>query len=246
MNLRFVFTLLILPFVCFGFCQQPPQTILPGDGTIDGSCIRDYTNKWSVIYVDAEGKETANKIWTDYGQIIELDGKKYFHRVQDLYDPNMNLQETWINMVEHDGLIPVSFSKITPAGKFNFIAFDGASINNTTNFQSENLEPTTSNLEFDQVVYDWNLYGMLLVGLPFEEGFSAKLPFYSNQTSKLDWITIEVEGKENLRQPNEMEVTTWIFSTDKNLTFWLTKEAPYVHRLELTLQNNSKLIWETF
>ncbi|MEO9870080.1 DUF3108 domain-containing protein [Ekhidna sp.] len=242
---RLTIAIFSFQMLCLAFTQQTDRSILTERNLVDGSFIKDYTNKWKVTYVANDGKETPNKVWTDYGQIIELNGKIYFHRIQDLYDPKMNLQETWINMVEYPSLRPVSFSRTTPTGQFTFIQFDGNKVNSISNFQSESLTPSGTNVELVESAYDWNLYGMLLVALPFEEGLTSKLPFYSTQTGALDWLITTVEGQESLVLSNEEIVTTWKLSTNQNLTFWLTKSAPYVHRLELELQNNAKLIWET-
>lgn len=225
---------------------QNLKSVSPGDNLLDGSIISDYTNKWKVTYVDAGGNKTPNRIWTDYGQLIELDGKKYFHRVQDLYSPQMELQETWINMVEFPSLKPVSFSRNAPTGKFTYLQFDGKEISGKTNYQADGFDPTTIDASFETAVFDWNLYGMLLIGLPFEEGLSYKIPFYSNQTNSLDWMQVDIVRNERLKSSDGKDIDTWVISTDQNLTFWLTKTAPYVHKLELNLQNNSKLVWDTF
>lgn len=245
MTYRFTFLLFLFLMSCLAFGQKS-KTLTFGDELIDGAIIKDYTNKWKVTFINAEGVETPNRVWTDYGQVIELDGKKYFHRVQDLYDPNMNLQETWINMVELQTLTPVSFSRTTPKGKFTFMEFEGNTIINTSNFLSEDLSSTENSIELEKPVYDWNLYGMLLVGLPFEKGVSVKIPIYSAPTNQLDWLVTTVDGQEKITLSDGEKLTTWKLTTDKNLTFWLTKKAPYVHQLELELQNNSKLIWKTF
>ncbi|MEP5611418.1 MAG: hypothetical protein ABJP45_04180 [Cyclobacteriaceae bacterium] len=226
------------------YAQQDTLVITHQNNVLDGERITDYTNKWKVTFVDSEGKETPNKIWTDYGQIISLDGKKYFHRVQDLYDPQMNLQDTWINMVEHKTLVPVSFSTLNPKGGFAHYQFDGAKITGNTN-QATAGELTEIDLSFDEAVFDWNLYGMLLVGLPFKTGLIAKLPFYAPQQGGLGWIAASVVGKESMKMPDGKSIQTWKVQTNQRLTFWVSEQAPYVIRLELELQNNARLVWET-
>ncbi len=246
MQKRFIVLMILFQMICLAIAQQSEQIISPGSPLIDGSVITDYTNKWKVTYVTADGAETPNRIWTDYGQLIELNEKQYFHRVQDLYDPNMNLQETWINMTELPSLRPISFTRISTNGKSSYYEFEENKVKGVSNYQSEDFKPSKIDTELEETIFDWNLYGMLLVGLPFEESGSFKLPFYSAQTDSLDWITININQKEKLELSNGNKIEAQKVLTDKGLTFWLTKEAPYVHRLELDLQNKAKLIWETF
>ncbi|HNP16811.1 MAG TPA: hypothetical protein PKL31_00145 [Fulvivirga sp.] len=226
--------------------QAQPDTLLlkPGNTIIDGTIIKPYTNKWKVTYFDAQGKAVPNKVWTDYGQIIELDDKQYFHRVQDLYDPKMNLLVTWINMVELNTLLPVSFSTLSPSGGFSYYQFDGNHIIGSANNQSKEREIISIDKTLAESVYDWNMYGMLLIGLPLKEHLIAKLPYASTPSGELKWLVAHVTGKDQLSVPNNKTITTWKVETNQNLTFWLSKKAPYVIKLEAYLPNNTKMVWE--
>ena len=217
--------------------------ISPGDEILNGEAIKDYTNKWKVTYYDSEGNETPNRIWTDYGQIMELEGKRYFHRVQDLYSPEMVLQDTWINMVSYPSLVPVSFSSLKPDGSFTYLSFKGSEVTGSSN-QVKPGEKSNVNSELTKEVFDWNLYGILLVGLPLKDGLIASLPFYSMQTGEVEELIVEVIGTETMKIPNLKSYNTWKIQTNQNLLFWISKKVPYVLRLELKLQNGGKLIWE--
>lgn len=222
--------------------EQDTLLITPESGLINGSIIKPYTNKWKVTYVTSEGKLVPNKFWTDYGQIIELNGEKYFHRVQDLYDPQMNLQDTWINMVEHESLVPISSSTLKPNGLFSYVQCEGNVAKLQTNMTSKDTTVVQSELDFGQKAYDWSLYGMLLVGLPFKEGLIAKMPIIG--TDSLEWLVANVMSKEILLLPNNEKVTTWKVHTNRKLIFWISQSAPYVIKLELKLQGGAKLLWE--
>lgn len=227
------------------YAQQDTLVLTPESGLINGAIIEGYINKWRVTLISEDGKETPNKTWTDYGQIIELDGKNYFHRVQDLYDPEMNLIDTWINMVEHKSLLPVSNSTLNPTGGYLNIQFDGNSAKGITN-QVEKGEVTEFNVAFEDKVYDRNLYGMLLVGLPLKKGLIAKLPYYDLQSNSQQWLALSVTTKESLTLPDDKKVITWKVETNNNLTFWISKSAPYVIKLESYRPDKSKLVWEMF
>lgn len=228
-----------------GYTQEDPIIIRPGDKLINGQKIKPYTNKWKVSFINAEGVSTPNKIWTDYGQIIELNDGNYFHRVQDLYDPQMNLQDTWINMVELNTLKPVSYTSIKPDGQYAHYQFDGDKITGSSNQNPENRK-VDIDVQLKESVFDWNLYGMLLIGLPMKERLNVKIPFYSVQANDLSWLTAKVIGNETLKLLDGNTMNVWKVNTDKGLTFWLSESAPYVIKLELKLQNDAKLLWEVF
>ena len=232
---------LLFQIVLIGNSQQDTLLITPTNGLLDGSIIRDYTNKWKVTLVKPNGEEVPNKIWTDYGQIIELEGKKYFHRVQDLYDPQMNLQDTWINMVEHKSLLPVSFTTLKPDGKFSHYQYKDNTVKGRNSLNPKDSLIVTE-IDFGQKVYDWKLYGLLLVGLPLKEGLIAKIPF--SGPNSLQWLNVHVIGNETLTLPNRKKIQTWKVETNQNITFWISKSAPYVIKLDLQFANGAKLVWE--
>ena len=226
------------------FAQNDTLVLSVGDKLIDGTIIKPYTNKWKLTIVSGKGNSRPNGIWTDHGQIIELNGIKYFHRVQDLYDANMNLTDTWINRVELNTLKPLSFQTINPNGGFSFYKFYDKKVKIITNL---NNEKTTIESEAKLVseVFDWNLYGMLLAGLPLKKGMIMKLPFYNNKISKQQWLTTYVEGTEKIKV-GDKNLLTWKIITNQKLVFWMSKKSPYVIKLTLDIGNNSYILWEAF
>ena len=84
-TLQFIISLHFLFFAHVAYSQKDTLLVLPSNNIIDGTIIKPYTNKWKVTLIKPNGEKVPNKIWTDYGQIIDLGDKKYFHRVQNLY-----------------------------------------------------------------------------------------------------------------------------------------------------------------
>ena len=238
---------ILLLFGCINhsFAQQGDTLRVDvGNSLIDGSFINDYTNKWNVYVVDAQGNEVLNRIWTDYGQLMELNGTTYLHRVQDLYAPDHSLADTWINMVEHKTLKPQKFYSIQPTGRMAYFNFYDDSVSFINNLTSPDLSFSSGVTNLVAPVFDWNLYGFLLVGLPFEEGAVYALPFWSAQTQQVQTLIAEVHGKEVITALSGRKMETTKISTNQGLVFWLSKEAPYVLWLELSLPNGSKLVWK--
>ncbi len=226
------------------FSQVDTLVIKPNGEHIKGDIIKPYTNKWKLTFVDAQGNKTPRGVWTDYGQIITLKGVKYFHRLQDLYNANMELTDTWINMVDYKTLKPVSFQTINPQGGFSLYQFDGNKVIGRTNLNKEkSIKESTASLKSN--VFDWNLYGMLLVGLPFKKDLVAKLPFYDSNTNTLKWLVLTIEKSEQVKLSGK-EYKTWRIVTNQKLIFWMSEESPYVIKLTLDLGNNSFMLWEAF
>ena len=155
---------LLISFIPFlGLAQQKNTDSFK----VDGSFIKPYTNQWKTTRVDKNGQKTlVYKRWTDYGQIIEMDGVKYFHRVQDLYNAVGKITDTWTNLVEQETLLPKLSHRINPNGGFFHLEFTPKAIKGRKSKTPQGGEPTQIDIALTKPVYDWSLYSMLLVGLP--------------------------------------------------------------------------------
>jgi hypothetical protein len=211
-------------------------------GQIDGRFFEDYTHKWEVYFEDTLGNQTLNRIWTDYGEIMDVNDKKYLHRVQDLYNPDGTLQSTWINMVELPSMKPWYFQAVTPSGGNTFIEFSENYVFSTISNPAEKRYQQDT-LSYEGKLYDWNLYGILLCGLPLKSGKVFVLPILNSNSYQLDEIKVSILKMETINSKRNKIIDTWKVETDKNLTFWLSKKPPYVIQLQLDLQGGNKLMW---
>jgi len=221
--------------------QAESTVVTPEKGIIDGSFIESYTNQWRVSVIDSARNKQIVRYWTDYAQILELDGVCHLHRVQDLYSPAYDLQETWINIVKHDDLTPLRFSMESTNGSLLQLEFDEKKVT-----QRAFVEGEFKSEEFvtDNQLYDWNLYGILLIGLPLEDNVSYKIPFWGQQTKTEETLTATLEGQQEIESLSGITYNTHKFVTDQGLVFWLVKEKPYVIQLKLEMENGSTMIWE--
>lgn len=149
-------------FLSLNFFAQKADTILvePGSKYVDGSFIENYTNKWQVSFIDMDGNKTPIRIWTDYGEIIELKGSKYLHRVQDIYTSDLIHIDTWINMVEHNTLKPWQFYTTNSSGKNSFYKFSDNELIINSNINKDKTQKLDS-INIKKPIFDWNLYGIL-------------------------------------------------------------------------------------
>ena len=237
------FLFVIILMLSAGLCRaQESILVQPAQEIINGSIIEPYTNHWRVSIIDASGNRKTVRYWTDYAHILELNGKKYLHRVQDLYDAEYNLQQTWINVVNTESLLPERFYSVGSGGSVFSIEFDGKNVTYGSRKEKKGFSYKTYRAE--QQLYDWNLYGILLVGLPFETGGIYRIPYWSRQSSTEDILTVTIQGKEMVKTLSGREWKTVKMDTDKGLVFWLTKRKPYVIQLTMEMENGGTMKWE--
>ncbi len=221
---------------------QDTLKVAPGGATIDGSFIEPYTNKWEVYVQTPDGQENHIRYWTDYVHIIEQDGTPLMHRVQDIYGADRSLQSTWINVVDHQTLVPKKFNVHSLAGVLVFTDFYDDHIITSSN-QNEGGEFKADTLQSNQPYFDWNLYGMLLIGLPFEEGTTYELPYWSTQNNTPTSVFASIGQEEETETMSGKKIMTHPVSTSDGFTFFLSKKAPYVIKLVWDLPNGNKMIW---
>lgn len=244
---KIAYTILLISFIAFKSLGQKRDTILVefNSKILNSSIFEPYTNKWKVTFMSLDGKQSPNRIWTDYSQILNIGDKSYLLRVQDLYSPEMKLQNTWINRVELPSLKPIHFSTFTPSGGFSFFEFSDEIIYSCSNLNKEHQirHDTTS---IDGGAYDWNLYGILLAALPFNQNKVYQIPYFDTNVLEVKNLFAYVNGAETVLKLDGKKVDTWKIVTNKNLVFWLTKSPPYVIKLELDVPGKGKLVWDLY
>lgn len=241
-NILYLFLFLFLPFNSY---SQESEPLKPGSELVDGSFIQPYTNKWKVVVEQSNGSVQDALIWTDYAQLMDINGTTYLHRVQDLYDPNYNLVDTWINMVELATLKPWQFQAVSPTGSVSFLEFFESSVQSNSN-RNQDAIMTADTMDISESLFDWNLYGVLLAGLPFKTGENYELAVWLPGTNQQGTVNATIEGEEIIYTLSGKKIRTFRITTDKNLTFWLSKKAPYVIQLKLNQPNGARRMWYMF
>lgn len=234
--------LMVLVIICQTGHGQTPGSDM--SKIINGKHLKPYSNKWKMYSVDGEGKETLVTIWTDYAQLIELDGKTYVSRIQELYNPDMSLRELWTNLFEHETLLPYRASQFKTSGDYTYTEFGTDKTTHSTKTASQEAVKVDYSAAGN---YDWSMYGVLLSGLPFKKGEAYHIPVFSQQSKEgKGTIVATVVGQETVRDDNQKNHGTWKVNTNVGLTFWVTKKAPYVIQLSYPTQNGGKMIWRMY
>lgn len=233
---------LILLLLTFSIAARA-QTAVTTEN-ISGEHFKPYANKWKMYAVDAEGKENLVTIWTDYAQLIELEGTTYISRVQELYNPGMHLRELWTNLFEYETLLPYRASQFKTSGDLTYTEFENGKINHASKPAAQEKSQTVYGTGS---VYDWSMYGVLLSGLPFKKGEVYSIPVFSQQNdSGKGNIIATVQGQETVADDDSKNHLCWKIDTNTGLTFWVTKKAPYVIQLSYPTPAGGKMIWRMY
>ena len=236
--------------------QNKVDTLYAGSPEITGTSMQPYINKWKVTLTTPKGDKRFFQIWTDYSQKMELNGKTYIHRIQDIYNAKGNLLRTQMNFVDEKTLLPVRGSLTFKNGTYYYFEFVGKHVTGNyrilNNPQKEKADSSvfdwSSDLKFDttfnRAVYDWTLYGILLAGLPLKVGFHAVIPIYEYPNPTDGWLKVDVNKKEMINAGNRGKVSAFKVETNQNMIFYIMKEPPYVLKLIYTTPKGVILTWD--
>ena len=222
-----------------------------GDGTVDGSFIVAYTNKWRMEDISANGEHTPSGTWTDKMELIKEDGKARLKRTQTVYSTEGEQQRVMTDVLDHASLAPVRTEQRFGAAARMAIDFDGRHI--TGSVKQGESDPMTFDVETDVEGFNWGIYGTLIVAFPLDLGYRASFPALTMGPGGpaagpvLKWLELEVMGREAIAAGAMGEVETWTVDVAQGpvtFRFWLSKNAPYIIMLKATMPDGSAKIWE--
>jgi len=228
--MRRTFALLISLTAAAALAQSPSQeTILPGDARVDGSIIRAVTNAWKMTGTSPGGHNTDGGVWKDKIEIVERDGQKIIRRTQ--LDSGPEGTTTFITEADQKKLTPISAEVTTPAGLHRTWKFESDHVHSILNSKE-------TDIPFSQPVFDFNggMFGLLIVGFPLSENFSAKFPVFDPR-SGVAWARYTVIGRERVPAGKGRTIDAWTVEVQDpvrvaRMIFSLTKEPPYIIRLQ--------------
>lgn len=211
--------------------QSKPVNV--GDPLIDASFIRPYKNLWKLTYTKPTGESMDAATWSDEVEEITIESRRLFKRTQVAKYKNGG-SSTLINVFDAKTFAPVSRDFRRKNGMFNHIDFASGSIS----FQRADAPGTDikqGTVKLDRPVYDFygGLYGLLIAAFPLKSGYSATFPSLDEDTDNIRPATFKVLREEMVEAGPGKQVKAWVVECEDDgmMTFWLTKEAPYVIRL---------------
>jgi hypothetical protein len=221
----------------------PAATVAVGDPAVDGSFLKPYDNVWRYsVETVADHVDHFQGLWTDHLDAVRKNGRALLRRVQGciLIDGRAT---SVINEFEAKTLAPVSSESRGPDGSFLHRDFSGAHMS----FRSASgpgAKKQTREVDLGSPVYDFagGMYGLLLAAFPLHEGYRATFLTVKETDTKTTPVTFRVERLEEVDAGCRGKVMAWVVRTGP-YTFWLTKERPYVIRLEFVGKKKNIARW---
>jgi hypothetical protein len=218
-----------------------------GDGTVDGSILKPYSNVWLYTLTDKDGRVIPQGMWSDHLQMTKVDGRPAWLRVQGTTFVNGRTSST-LNVFDPVTLQPFSSRQQGVNGKTQTRTFTGAHL------KSERAEQlggpaVTSEVDLGVTPYDFNggMYGMILATLPLRAGLSGAFATVEESEDKAAVDTFKVLGQEDMSAGALGTRKTWKVVSERpgqyRMTFWLIKTAPYIIKLEYA-HAASPMIWD--
>jgi hypothetical protein len=226
--------ILLSPLLTVWAQTAEPSKVSVGDPMVKGSLIKPYKNVWRLTYSKPGREPIDAATWSDEVEVLQTDGRSLLKRTQIAKYNRRDITITTINVFDPRTLAPISRDLRRSNGTLNHIDFDGSSIK-FRRVESPGGDVKEGAVHFDVPVFDFygGLYGLLLATFPLKSGFTASLPSLAEDTDTIRWATFRVVGEELVEAGSGGKVKAWVVETDDDgpMTFWLTKEAPYVIKL---------------
>ena len=178
---------------------------------------------------------------------MELNGHSVMKRTQIAHYLKKNVTVTTVNVFDPRTMQPISMdeARVGMTG-YTHRQFDGAAIKFRRVDPGKN-DVNEGEAQLELPVFDFygGMWGLLLASCPLREGYKGALPSVAENEEKLRWCRFEVTGEETVAAGGGKKVKAWMVRTDDHgaMTFWLTKEAPYVIKLVYDTAQGTFTYW---
>jgi hypothetical protein len=220
-----------------GIAADAPAKIAVMDGTADGRRLQPYGNAWIYSATKPGGQSAVQGIWTDHFSAVTVDGKAAWRRLQGMTYVN-HVMSSVSNSFDAITCAPISNEQYHPDGSILKRKFSGRHVT-TERIANAGAGPVKTEIDLPQPVFDFygGTYGLLLSCLPLKVGYSGVLPAIAETEDKLAATTFSVVRAERVSAGSRGTRDTLVVVVDTpdsyTQTFWLSKEPPYVIRLEV-------------
>ena len=228
---------------------SPVATVRMGDGTIDGSFLQPYNNAWVYTVTLPNGQTSPQGIWSDHMQWTTVGGRQVMMRVQGTTFVS-GVSNSIRNVFDPKTMAPINSETHGIDGSIFRRTFTGAHVVTET-LASAKDPGTKTEVDLPMAPYDFNggLYGLLLAALPLKAGLTGSLPAIADRENTLTSEPFHVLREEYVSAGSRGKVKAWVVETghpgDYRMTFWLTKEPPYIIRLIDAMESNGRVLtWE--
>jgi hypothetical protein len=211
-----------------------PNSVKVGDAKLTGSRLRPYTNLWTISQQKPGGPSEKAGTWSDSLETINYQGRSAMKRTQIAKYDKKGIQLTFVSIFDPKTMAPFSFDySRSDNGNIRHVEFRQENVT-YRHTDSTGSKPEEATAKLDRQVFDFygGMYGVLISTLPLAEGYTARIPTLDTNTMAIDWVPVQVKGRETVDAGPGKQAETWVVETPTKLygrmTWWVRKEPPYV------------------
>jgi hypothetical protein len=205
-----------------------------GDVGITGSYLKPYTNLWRFTQQKpGEAAEEAGT-WSDSLESTVYNGQSAMKRTQIAKYEKKGIQLTFVSVFDPKTMKPFFFDySRSDNGNVRHVEF-GSEVVIYRHTDSTGAKPEEAKVKLERNVFDFygGMYGVLISTLPLADGYAAEIPAFDTNKMAIDWVPVRVRGRETVPAGAGKKTETWVVETPTKLygrmTWWVTKEPPYV------------------
>jgi len=222
---------------------EPPRVEV-GDGGITGSQLRPYTNLWKLGQQKPGEPSMEVGTWSDSLESTVYNGQPAMKRMQIANYEKKGIKLTFVSVFDPKTMKPFSFDySRSDNGNIRRVEF-GSDTVIYRHTDSTGAKPEEARVKLDRNVFDFygGMYGLLVSTLPLADGYAAEIPALDTNRMAIDWVPVRVKGRESVPAGAGKKTETWVVETPTKLygrmTWWVTKEPPYVIKAVLEVRKS--------
>jgi len=250
--LRFAPLCLTFALLPGGSAAGAPTRLEGGDPSISGAFLKPYENRWR-FSVQTPGKPPVEAgVWSDRMEEVSAQGRPALRRTQ-IAEYRKGIRVTFVTTFEKGSMAPLAFDySRSDTGETRHIEFNGrtATFHRVPGTGEEPAQDYVARLEHSVLDFYDGTYGILLDALPLREGFDVEIPAFDSDRACVDWIHVRVTGREKVPAGEGRTADAWVIQVETKKygrsSWWLTREAPYVIRAEMTVspgEGGATIVW---
>jgi len=205
-----------------------------GDASVTGSHLRPYMNLWKLT--EQKPGRTVEEVgtWSDSLESTVYKGQPAMKRTKIAKYEKKGIQLTFVSVFDPKTMEPFSFDySRSDNGNVRHVEFGSEAVI-YRHTDSTDAKPEEARVKLDRHVFDFygGMYGVLISTLPLADGYAAEIPAFDTTKMAIDWVPVRVKGREIIPAGVGKKTETWVVETPTKLygrmTWWVTKEPPYV------------------
>jgi hypothetical protein len=212
-----------------------------GNPLVTGSNLKPCKNLWKLTQQKPGGPAEEVGTWSDSLETTVYKGQPAMKRTQVAKYDKEGIELTFVSVFDPKTMESFYFDySRSDNGNVRHVEFGPASVT-YRHTDSTGAKPEEASLKLDRRVFDFygGMYGMLISTLPLADGYSAEIPAFDTNKMAIDWVPVRVKGRETIPAGLGKKAETWVVETPTKLygrmTWWVTKEPPYVIKAVLEI-----------